>query len=90
MSAQRRRSKPIPLLPEEVDAILKQMGLKEKPANVDFELKEQVKVKEGPFADFVGSIENIDEEKGKLKVHVNMFGRETPLELDFDQVSKLD
>ncbi|GEB77089.1 transcription termination/antitermination protein NusG [Sporolactobacillus inulinus] len=83
-------SKPIPLLPEEVDAILKQMGLKEKPANVDFELKEQVKVKEGPFADFVGSIENIDEEKGKLKVHVNMFGRETPLELDFDQVSKLD
>lgn len=83
-------SKPIPLLPEEVDAILKQMGLKEKPANVDFELKEQVKVKEGPFADFVGSIENIDEEKGKLKVHVNMFGRETPLELDFDQVAKLD
>ncbi|BBN97398.1 transcription termination/antitermination protein NusG [Sporolactobacillus terrae] len=83
-------SKPIPLLPEEVDAILKQMGLKEKPANVDFEIKEQVKVKEGPFADFVGSIENIDEEKSKLKVHVNMFGRETPLELDFDQVSKLD
>ncbi|CAM3233152.1 transcription termination/antitermination protein NusG [Sporolactobacillus spathodeae] len=83
-------SKPIPLLPEEVDAILKQMGLKEQVANVDFELKEQVKVKEGPFADFIGSVENIDLEKSKLKVHVNMFGRETPVELDFNQVSKLD
>lgn len=83
-------SKPIPLLPEEADAILKQMGLKEQVANVDFELKEQVKVKEGPFADFIGSVENIDLEKSKLKVHVNMFGRETPVELDFNQVSKLD
>lgn len=82
-------SKPIPLLPEEVDAILKQMGIKEQKKNADFSLKEQVKVKEGPFADFVGSIENIDTEKGKLKVHVNMFGRETPIELDFDQVEKI-
>ncbi|MFT8363544.1 MAG: transcription termination/antitermination protein NusG [Sporolactobacillus sp.] len=83
-------SKPTPLLPEEVDAILKQMGLKEQAPNVDFELNEQVKVKEGPFADFIGSVENIDLEKSKLKVHVNMFGRETPVELDFNQVSKLD
>jgi transcription termination/antitermination factor NusG len=83
-------SKPIPLLPEEVDTILKQMGLKERPVEADFAIKEQVKVKEGPFADFVGSIESIDQEKGKLKVHVNMFGRETPVELDFDQVKKLD
>ncbi|MCO7127465.1 transcription termination/antitermination protein NusG [Sporolactobacillus shoreicorticis] len=83
-------SKPIPLLPDEVDAILKQMGLKEKTSDANFELKEQVKVKEGPFADFIGSVESIDEEKSKLKVHVNMFGRETPLELDFDQVKKLD
>ncbi|MCL1632375.1 transcription termination/antitermination protein NusG [Sporolactobacillus sp. CPB3-1] len=83
-------SKPIPLLPDEVDAILKQMGLKDRVSNLKFELKEQVKVNDGPFADFIGSIENIDEEKGKLKVHVNMFGRETPLELDFDQVKKLD
>ncbi|MDD9150506.1 MULTISPECIES: transcription termination/antitermination protein NusG [unclassified Sporolactobacillus] len=83
-------SKPIPLLPEEVDAILKQMGLKEHVADVSFELKEQVKVKEGPFADFIGSVESIDREKSKLKVHVNMFGRETPVELDFDQVKKID
>jgi transcriptional antiterminator NusG len=83
-------SKPIPLLPDEVDAILKQMGLKERVTDVDFALKEQVKVKEGPFADFIGSVESIDEEKSKLKVHVNMFGRETPIELDFNQVKKLD
>ncbi|MFT8318392.1 MAG: transcription termination/antitermination protein NusG [Sporolactobacillus sp.] len=83
-------SKPIPLLPEEVDTILKQMGLKEHTQSVSFELKEQVKVKEGPFADFIGSVETIDLEKSKLKVHVNMFGRETPVELDFNQVSKLD
>ncbi|MET1250415.1 MULTISPECIES: transcription termination/antitermination protein NusG [Sporolactobacillus] len=83
-------SKPIPLLQEEVDSILKQMGLKERVSDLTFELKEQVKVKEGPFADFIGSVESIDEEKAKLKVHVNMFGRETPLELDFNQVKKLD
>ncbi|RYL89364.1 transcription termination/antitermination protein NusG [Sporolactobacillus sp. Y61] len=83
-------SKPIPLLPEEVDGILKQMGLKEKTVDVHFEINEQVKVKEGPFADFVGNVESIDPEKNKLKVHVNMFGRETPVELDFEQVRKLD
>ncbi|MTT32782.1 transcription termination/antitermination protein NusG [Terrilactibacillus sp. BCM23-1] len=82
-------SKPMPLLPEEVDSILKQMGMKEARTDIDFQLKEQVKVKEGPFADFVGSIEDIDIEKGKIKVHVNMFGRETPVELDFNQVEKL-
>ncbi|HEU5140678.1 MAG TPA: transcription termination/antitermination protein NusG [Bacillales bacterium] len=82
-------SKPTPLLPDEIDGILRQMGMKEqKQLDVDFTLKEKVKVKEGPFADFVGSIEEIDLEKAKLKVHVNMFGRETPVELEFDQVEK--
>jgi transcriptional antiterminator NusG len=82
-------SKPIPLLPEEAEAILKKMGIKDKRAEVDFGLKEQVKVTEGPFADFVGSIEEIDREKEKVKVHVNMFGRETPVELDFGQIQKI-
>lgn len=82
-------SKPIPLLPEEAEAILKKMGIKEPRQEVDFELKEKVRVKEGPFADFVGAIEEIDVEKQKLKVHVNMFGRETPVELDFDQIEKI-
>ncbi|OIJ15436.1 transcription termination/antitermination protein NusG [Anaerobacillus arseniciselenatis] len=82
-------SKPTPLLPEEVEAILRQMGVEEPRAEIDFELKESVKVKEGPFANFVGTIEEIQVDKQKVKVHVNMFGRETPVELEFTQVEKL-
>lgn len=82
-------SKPIPLQPEEVEAILKRMGMDEKSTDVDFELKETVKVKEGPFADFTGKVEEIDKDKQKVKVHVNMFGRETPVELDFSQIERL-
>ncbi|GGB70887.1 transcription termination/antitermination protein NusG [Fictibacillus barbaricus] len=82
-------SKPTALLPEEVEHILKGMGMEAPRVEVDFEIKESVKVKEGPFADFVGTIEEIDATKRKLKVHVNMFGRETPVELEFNQVSKL-
>lgn len=82
-------SKPTPLLPEEVNFILKRMGMDEKPIEIDFELKEMVKVKEGPFANFTGAIEDMDLDKRKVKVHVNMFGRETPVELDFTQIEKI-
>ncbi|SDW89344.1 transcription antitermination protein nusG [Marininema mesophilum] len=82
-------SKPTPLLPEEAHTILNQMGMEEARAKVDFEISESVKVKEGPFANFVGSIEEVDINRQKLKVLVNMFGRETPVELDFYQVEKL-
>ncbi|GIM46105.1 transcription termination/antitermination protein NusG [Collibacillus ludicampi] len=82
-------SKPTPLLPSEVRAILKQMGVEEAKPKVDFGLKEAVRIVEGPFANFVGSIEEIHPDKQKLKVLVSMFGRETPLELDFSQVEKL-
>lgn len=82
-------SKPTPLLPEEVDQILRTMGMDEPKPVVEFELKESVRIKVGPFANFVGSIEEIVADKFKLKVHVNMFGRETPLELDYDQVEKI-
>ncbi|QOR66754.1 transcription termination/antitermination protein NusG [Cytobacillus suaedae] len=82
-------SKPTPLLPDEVTSILKHMGMEQKVIEVDFELKETVKVKEGPFANFTGAIEDIDKDKQKIKVLVNMFGRETPVELDFSQVEKL-
>lgn len=83
-------SKPIPLLPEEVNQLLKQMGVQEPKVKIDFQLKESVKVKEGPFANFIGTIEEILEDKQKVKVNVNMFGRETPLELDYSKVEKLD
>ena len=82
-------SKPTPLLPDEVTNILKQMGIEEALPRVDFEIKEMVKVNEGPFANMVGSIEEIQADKRKLKVLVEFFGRETPVELDFSQVSKL-
>jgi transcriptional antiterminator NusG len=54
-----------------------------------YEVGETVRVKDGPFADFQGQIEDINEEQLKLKVLVNIFGRETPVELDFGQVAKL-
>jgi transcription termination/antitermination protein NusG len=82
-------SKPTALLPEEVEHILKSMGMNDKTAEVDFELKETVKVKGGPFSDYTGSVEEIDIDKQKVKVLVNMFGRETPVELDFNQVEKI-
>lgn len=82
-------TKPTPLLPEEVDTILKQMGMAESTVQVDFELKENVRVTDGPFSNFTGTIENINLEKQKVKVHVSMFGRETPVELDFSQIEKL-
>ncbi|AXI07579.1 transcription termination/antitermination protein NusG [Oceanobacillus zhaokaii] len=82
-------AKPTPLLPDEVDTLLKRMGMESQKVQIDFELKENVRVKEGPFADFTGSIEHIDLDKQKVKVHVNMFGRETPVELDFAQIEKL-
>jgi transcriptional antiterminator NusG len=82
-------SKPTPLLPEEVVVILKRMGVEEKRVDVNYEIGETVRVKEGPFANFTGTIEEMDKIKTKLKVLVNMFGRDTPVELDFTQIEKL-
>lgn len=82
-------SKPTPLLPEEVVALLKQMGMEEKRFETDYELGETVQIKEGPFASYSGTIEELDGDKAKLKVLVNMFGRDTKVELDFNQVEKL-
>lgn len=82
-------SKPTPLLPEEVVVILKRMGVEEKRVDVNYELGETVRVKEGPFANFTGNIEEMDKDRSKLKVLVNMFGRDTPVELDFTQIEKL-
>ncbi|MCL6572407.1 MAG: transcription termination/antitermination protein NusG [Bacillus sp. (in: Bacteria)] len=82
-------SKPTALLPEEVVSILKRMGVEEKRVDVNYEIGETVRVKEGPFANFTGSVEEMDKDKSKLKVLVNMFGRDTPVELDFTQIEKL-
>lgn len=82
-------TKPTPLLPEEADFILKQMGMTERKVEVDFSIGELVEVLEGPFAHFQGKVEVIDTAKGKVTVSVDMFGRETNMELDFDQVTKI-
>ncbi len=82
-------SKPTPLLPEEVSVILKRMGVEEKRVDVKYEIGETVRVKEGPFANFTGNVEELDKDKSKLKVLVNMFGRDTPVELDFTQIEKI-
>ncbi|PFN77931.1 transcription termination/antitermination protein NusG [Bacillus sp. AFS076308] len=82
-------SKPTPLLPEEVTVLLKRMGVEEKRVDIDYEIGETVRVKEGPFANFTGSVEEMDKDRAKLKVLVNMFGRDTPVELDFTQIEKL-
>jgi transcriptional antiterminator NusG len=83
-------TKPIPLNDDEVMSILKQMGEDEPRTKVNVVVGEKVKVTNGPFEDFVGEIEEIYPEKGKLRVMVSMFGRETPIELDFGQIEKID
>lgn len=81
---------PTPLEPHELDSILGQMkGSKERPTRkIHFDKGDLVKVMEGPFATFSGKVEEINIERGKLKVMVSIFGRNTPVELDFGQVEK--
>lgn len=82
-------SKPIPLLPEEAEKILSSMGIIEPKPELDVKVNETVRVKSGPFADLVGKVEGIEPEKQKVRVLVNMFGRDTPVEFDFTQVEKI-
>lgn len=88
-------SRPVPLSRDEVEKILVQpeeeevTGDKGKKTTVDYEVDENVRVTSGPFADFTGTISEINADQEKLKVLVSIFGRETPVELTFDQVAKL-
>lgn len=82
-------NRPTPLSEKEVDAIVKFSQLQAPKFKAAFSIGEAVKIIDGPFADFLGSVDSIDEAHGKLKVLVSIFGRETPVELDFLQVSKL-
>ncbi|ADI25166.1 transcription termination/antitermination protein NusG [Geobacillus sp. G4] len=82
-------SKPTPLMEEEVKMILKRMGMPLAEVDVDYEVNETVRIKEGPFANFTGKIEAIDPDKHKVKLLVDMFGRETRVELEFSQIEKI-
>ncbi len=82
-------NKPTPISDEEVQTIQKFMSLEAPKYRAKFTTGEAVKIIDGPFNEFLGSVESIDEERGKLRVLVSIFGRETPVELDFLQVKKL-
>ncbi|MCL6447956.1 MAG: transcription termination/antitermination protein NusG [Armatimonadetes bacterium] len=82
-------SKPIPLTDEEAYQIMRQMGVEGPRPRVNLNVGEHVRVRSGPFENFVGVIEEVHPDKDKLKVRISMFGRETPVELDFTQVEKI-
>lgn len=81
--------KPVALQQSEVDQILKQMRAETPKIKVGFKQGQSVRVTDGPFTDFVGVVDEVGSEKGKVKILLSLFGRETPVELDFLQVEKL-
>jgi transcriptional antiterminator NusG len=82
-------SDPSPVEEEEIEKIQKRMGLEQPKHKIDFKVSEVVNIIDGPFKGFDGTINEIDDQKGKLKVLVSMFGRETPVELDSLQVKRV-
>lgn len=80
---------PTPVSKEKMEEIQKRMKIEEPKYKIDVSVGETVRIIDGPFKDFDGKINEIDEERGKIKVLVNMFGRETPVELDFLQIKKI-
>ncbi|HSX16425.1 MAG TPA: transcription termination/antitermination protein NusG [Candidatus Saccharimonadales bacterium] len=82
-------TEPTPVDQDEIEKIQKRMGLEQPKHKIDYRIGEVVNITDGPFKGFDGSINEIDPQKGKLKVLVNMFGRETPVELDSLQVKRV-
>ena len=84
-----KRPKPVPLEDKQIEDILKQVDSDATRVNIGLERGETVRITEGPFVDFIGAINDVDEGKGKVRVMVSFFGRETPVELDFLQVERI-
>jgi len=82
-------NRPLPLDENEVKKILKQMGVETPKFKVQYQKGQSVRVKDGPFAEFIGTVDEVNPERNKVKVLVSIFGRETPVELDFLQIEKL-
>ena len=85
----RSGTKPIPLRQEEVDKILKRMEAEAPKIKVSFREGQKVRIVDGPFEDFMGTVDYIDADRARVRVLVNMFGRETPVEVDFLQVERV-
>ena len=83
------RPKPVPLEQKEVDKILKQMESEAPRVKVGYTLGQSVRITDGPFTDFIGIVDQVLDDRGKVRILVSFFGRETPVELDFLQVEKL-
>jgi len=81
--------RPVPLKEDEVSQILRQMEAEAPKLKIGFREGQSVRVTDGPFVDFIGLVDSMNSEKGKVKVLLSLFGRETPVELDFLQVEKL-
>jgi transcription termination/antitermination protein NusG len=79
---------PTPISEEEIKFLQKRMGVEEPKYKIDFKADDLVRIMDGPFKDYEGKVSEVDEAKGKVKVLVSIFGRETPVELDFLQVKK--
>ncbi|CAL63287.2 Transcription antitermination protein NusG [Herminiimonas arsenicoxydans] len=86
-----KSNKPTPIPPHEVDKIMQQMqeGVEKPRPKVLYEVGEMVRIKDGPFTDFNGNVEEVNYEKSKVRVSVTIFGRATPVELEFGQVEKV-
>jgi len=80
---------PTPLSEDEIKSLQKRMGVEEPKYKIDVAVEDAVKVTDGPFKDYDGKVAEVDEEKGRVKVLVSLFGRETPVELDFLQIKKI-
>ncbi|HEZ4918793.1 TPA: transcription termination/antitermination protein NusG [Neisseria meningitidis] len=87
-----RANRPTPISQREAEIILQQVqtGIEKPKPKVEFEVGQQVRVNEGPFADFNGVVEEVNYERNKLRVSVQIFGRETPVELEFSQAEKIN
>jgi transcriptional antiterminator NusG len=83
-------SKPSPLLPEEVDDVMRSIGVNPRKVAIELEIGQRVEIIGGAFASMEGIVEDFDEDKGKVTVSVEMFGRETDTELDYSQVKEID
>ncbi|MBA3550642.1 transcription termination/antitermination protein NusG [Patescibacteria group bacterium] len=80
---------PVPINKAEIDALMGRMASDTPKHNIDLDVNDHIMIADGPFKDLEGKVNEVDQERGKVKVLVNMFGRETPVELDFLQIKKI-